>query len=356
MEVIKFSKVYIVGTGLDITEQIEVKTASDRHYKLMNQLFENSPLGIVMIDENSKIKRVNNGFKTMYGYESGEVIGQDINDLVAKDDVRAEADSVSRRAFEGTSSQFESVRYTKEGKKLPVLISTVPVSCGDKVISVYGIYTDLTPQKDLEEQITDLLISERKAHEKAQNSLKENDILLQEVHHRVKNNLAVIAGLLDLQLLDETDQEVFKKLSEVQSRIFSIAKIHETLYQQSDIVHLRFDKYLNFFVKFLPQQGFNRDLISDVEVISDKTVLNLNQAVPAGLIINELINILLPESGQASLSLELKSVDEEVERIVSGTNLQTQNYLDYISSDKYQYKLVDILASQLGGEIDVDVS
>lgn len=349
------STTYIVGTGMDITELVEAKTASDRHFRMMSQLFENSPLGIVMIDQKNRINRVNNGFRNMFGYRNGDVVGANVNDLVTNSETRKEADDVSRDAFKGSPSQFESVRYTKEGRKVPVLLSTVPVSSDEKVIAVYGIYVDLTPQKELEEKITDLLERERSAREKAQNSLKEKEILLQEVHHRVKNNLAVIAGLLDLQLLEETDKEVFKKLSEVQSRIFSIAKIHETLYQENNVVHIRFNSYLKSFINFLPQQGFSNEIISELSLNCDETVLNLNQAVPAGLMINELINVLLPDSGKGNLMLELRSDEKEVTVSLAGRGLKVKNFMENMKSEKFQYKLVDILTAQLNGRIDVDI-
>lgn len=345
---------YIVGTGMDITELVETKTANNRHYELMSQLFENAPLGIVMIDHNNQISRVNNGFKELFGYTSEDVIGLNVNDLVTTDEIREEADNISKEAFSGTISQMESYRYTKSGKKVPVLISSVPVSTGGEVTAVYGIYADLTPQKELEKQITNLLSSEREARQKAQKSLKEKEILLQEVHHRVKNNLAVMAGLLDLQLLEEDDQVVFKKLSEVQSRIFSIAKIHETLYQEKNMVHIRFNRYLKSFIKFLPQQGFNNEIISKLNVNCEETTLNLNQAVPAGLIINELINVLLPDSGNGALVLDLSSDNDTVLIQLSGEDLKTQKFSDNIDSEQFQYKLVSILASQLHGKIEVD--
>jgi len=345
---------YIVGTGIDISELVGAKLASDRHYELMNQLFENSPLGIVMIDQENKINRVNNGFRKLFGYENGDVEGLNVNNLLTKEEIRENAEKVSEKAFKGKASQFESIRYTKTGEKVPVLISTVPVSEGNNIISVYGIYVDLTPQKELEKRITDLLSSERAAREKAQESLKEKEILLQEVHHRVKNNLAVIAGLLDLQLLEETDHKVFKKLSEVQSRIFSIAKIHETLYQEKNVVHIRFNSYLKSFVNFLPQQGYNNDIISKLELNCDETILNLNQAVPAGLIVNELINVLLPDSGSGNLLLELSSDENNVAIQLSGEGLKIQNFTENIESDQFQYRLVSILAMQLDGNIEAD--
>ncbi len=213
---------------------------------------------------------------------------------------------------------------------------------------------DLTEQKKLEEQITELFSSEKEARQKAQNSLGEKEILLQEVHHRVKNNLAVIAGLLDLQLMEENDQSVYKKLSEVQSRIFSIAKIHETLYQEKNVVHIRFDNYLKSFVHFLPQQGFDTDSVSEISLQCDKAVLNLNQAVPAGLMINELLNIVLPQSPDANINIKLASKEKHVEIQLRGDDLDINYLIQNRKDEQFQFKLVEILLDQLNGSMNLD--
>lgn len=346
---------YIVGTGMDITEMVDAKNSSDYHFRMMNQLFQNAPIGIVLIDDDNKIAQVNNGFRNMFGYMNGDVIGANVNDLITNEATRKVADKISIEVFEGKTSQYETVRVSKDGKEIPVLVSTVPVSDDDNVIAVYGIYVDLSEQKELEVQITELLNRETKALEDTQGSLKEKEILLQEVHHRVKNNLAVIAGLLDLQLLEEEGEDVYRKLSEVQSRIFSIAKIHETLYQEKNVVNIRFDNYLKSFVKFLPQQGFQEEVISELNLTCDETTLNLNQAVPAGLMINELINVLLPDNKNGDLNLNLTSSEEKIKISLQGCGLRLSNFKDNLESEQFQYKLVDILVAQLNGTIDVNL-
>lgn len=348
---------YIIGTGMDITELVDAKLSSERNFHLMDQLFENAPIGIVMIDKDDKISRVNDGFRKMFGYTNGDsdVVSKDVNELITNEETREMADRVSREAFKGKASQFESVRYTKDGDKVPVLVSTTPVSNGENIIAVYGIYVNLKEQKELEVQIKDLLSREREAREKAQDSLNEKEILLQEIHHRVKNNLAVIAGLLDLQLLEEQDKEVFKKLSEVQSRIFSIAKIHETLYQEKNVVNIHFENYLKSFVKFLPQQGYQKEVVSELQLECNETILNLNQAVPAGLMVNELINVLLPENKHGKLNLNLTSSDSTVKITLQGCGLKLAKFMENLESEQFQYKLVEILVAQLGGTIDVNL-
>ena len=346
--------IYVVGTGLDITELIRAKNSSDHNFRLMNQLFENSPIGIVMINEDNKIERVNNGFRNMFGYMNGDVVGSNVNDLITDENTRAFADKISRNAFDGKLSQTESIRYAKDGTEIPVLVSAVPVSDGDRVVAVYGLYVNLTEQKALENRIKELLKRETRSLQETQKTLKEKEILLQEIHHRVKNNLAVIAGLLDLQLLEEEDQHIYRKLSEVQSRIFSIAKIHETLYQEDNVVDIHFDNYLKSFLKFLPQQGFHKEVISELTLTCSETTLNLNQAVPAGLMVNELMNILLPDNCRGTLNLILNSSENIVEIKLQGCGLKLNNFEKDLQSGQFQYKLIDILVAQLDGTIDVN--
>lgn len=348
------NNIYVVGTGLDITEMIHAKNSSDHNFRLMNQLFENSPIGIVMIDEENKIERVNNGFRNMFGYMNGDVVGSNVNDLITDEETRVFADKISSDAFEGKLSQSEGIRYAKDGSEIPVLLSAVPVSDGDRVVAVYGIYVDLTEQKKLENRIKELLKRETKSLQETQNTLKEKEILLQEIHHRVKNNLAVIAGLLDLQLIEEEDKDVYRKLSEVQSRIFSIAKIHETLYQEKNVVDIHFDTYLKSFVKFLPQQGYQEEVISELNLTCNETTLNLNQAVPAGLMINELMNILLPENCHGDLNLNVTSSEKNVQIRLQGCGLKLDRFKKEFKSEQFQYKLIDILVAQLDGSININ--
>ena len=153
-------------------------------------------------------------------------------------------------------------------------------------------------------------ISDRKKHEvKIQQALKEKKTLLQEIHHRVKNNLAVISSLLELQK-QESEEAVGSVLEKTQTRIQSIAKIHEKLYQTKDLSNIEIDEYIEEFTTVI----FNTYKISDRD-ISIKTdlesfKLDIIKAVPLGLIYNELLNNAFKHGftgknqGEVSISLE----------------------------------------------------
>ncbi len=347
---------FLVGTGVDITELLEAEKAREENFHKMEQLFENSPLGIVMIDTENTIKKANKSFIDMFGYSFDDFKTKTIDELIAQGDDIEEAMRISHDSFNGKSTQTEGARYTKSGDKRTVFISSVPVkkNNGD-VIAVYGIYVDVTGQKELENRIKELLTLEKKTREKVQFSLNEKEVLLQEVHHRVKNNLAVMAGLLDLQLMEETEKDVIRKLSEVQSRIYSIAKIHETLYQEENMVSIKYHKYLKSFLNSLPQFS-NSDGSANFILESDEILLNINQAVPFGLMLNEMLNVLIPSSlsDDTSISLVLRQIGEYVSLQIQGESLDVLNLVKNRYSENFQYKLIEIFLDQLNAEIDLD--
>lgn len=304
---VSHKKEYLVATAVDKTDYIKAENEREKNFELMSQLFENSPLAMVMIGTDGYVQRVNDSFTTLFGYSENEVIDADVNTLIAPEENLTDSVFVNEQAFKGIADTQETTRLIKSGQKIPVLVNTVPIIYDDEVIAVYGIYVDLREQKELEISL--------------QESVQEKDILLQEVHHRVKNNLAIIAGLIDLQIIHETDQNVIKKLQEVHRRVFSIAKIHETLYQQKDMVFIDFEDYLQNVIHSLYTKDMPDSFSFAVE--SDSPInLNLNQAVPLSLAINELINIKrnLHQSDGTEIHIHLKHDMDTIQVHIYGLN------------------------------------
>jgi len=201
---------------------------------------------------------------------------------------------------------------------------------------IYGIFVEAV-------DVTELVNSRNKI----QNSLKEKEILLQEVHHRVKNNLAVITGLMDLQMMDTPDDILNPKLREVQSRIFSIAQIHEAIYQQEDVVRVKFDEYLKQMVDSWKQNSEHRDIRLDVKL--DNVSLNLNQAVSCGLLTNELMN-LIDSSGNGKQNHFSLSLVQKEDLIVIGfenRNFGVSSVEEIEQAEKFNLKIIQVLLSQL---------
>lgn len=330
---------FLVGTATDITDLIEVEKDRDKNYELISQLFESSPLGMVMLSKDNKIMKVNNSFTELFGYNKLELIGESLSERIVPENEKGVYNDFVKSVFSGRIEKREVIRHSRSGKELNIIVNAVPIWQNDEVVAAYGIYVDLTEQKKLEMRI--------------QKSLNEKEVLLQEVHHRVKNNLAVIAGLLDLQIMEEEDQQIENKLNEVRSRIFSIAKIHETLYEKEDVVHIRFDDYLNTMMSALPQMELTDEEVN-VTMQADHVTLNLNQAVPCGLAVNELMNIIFLNSDSLSdLNVKLSEKEGIVELIFSSDQLNLCAITPENNLDVFQNKLIDVFLTQISGSLMV---
>lgn len=334
---VSHNKEYLVATAVDKTDYIEAENEREKNFELMSQLFENSPLATVMIGPNGLVQRVNESFTALFGYKEKELINNDINTFITSKQNFANSNVVNQKAFKGIADTQETTRVTKEGQNIPLLVNTVPIIYNDDVIAVYGIYVDLRGQKELEISL--------------QQTVQEKDILLQEVHHRVKNNLAIIAGLIDLQIINESEPNVTSKLREVHSRIFSIAKIHETLYQQEDMVLIDFIKYLEtvFHSLYAKQQP---DKFS-YSIKAESTIkLNLNQAVPLGLAINELLNInkSLSKSEDTEVEIRLLNDKETIKVQIAGLNSFIKK-TDDEKNASFEFLLLNTFLSQINADL-----
>ncbi|MDX1590548.1 MAG: PAS domain S-box protein [Balneolaceae bacterium] len=331
---------YLVGTGTDITDILKAEKEKDKNYELISQLFESSPLGMVLLNTDARVAKVNESFTRLFGYSKLEIIGESLDKLIVEEGEREKNKNFNDAVFAGNVMKKESIRYTRDGKPLNTIINTIPIFEGDKVVGAYGIYVDVTEQKELEARI--------------QKSLKEKDILLQEVHHRVKNNLAIIAGLIDLQIMEENDPQMQYKLNEVRSRIFSIAKIHESLYEKEDVVQIRFDQYLKTILEALPQKSITngRNVMFDMDL--GPVILNLNQSVPFGLAINELMNVIMRDQKDLSkLKVTLRERDLNVDLFIQGEEIRMEEIESGEGFTSFYQTLIKIFLSQINGSMNI---
>lgn len=348
---------FLVGTGVDITDQIYAEAELNRTMEIMSQLFENSPIGIVQVSEKDEILKCNSSFKKIFGFTGENIEGKMLDDLITPEDRIEESIINSDKAFQGIVWQMESVRKRKDGTEIPVMISSVPIEIDGIVSAIYGMYVDLSEQKELESRIKDLLHREKTARKNVEKSLAEKSILLQEVHHRVKNNMAVVTGLLELQIMDDDNPEVIQKLHEVQGRIYAIAKIHETLYSDEDVVNIRFDKYLNNLITSIPAFQNIDNIEKVVRLETDLFTLNLNQAVPTGLILNEILSNSVDTiriDNHPEISVRVKAEDDMVKVLIKSEILNTDIVKNESGSAHFQYKLMEILTAQLNASLEIN--
>ena len=199
-------------------------------------------------------------------------------------------------------------------------------------------------------------LSERvRAEERIKRSLQEKEILLKEIHHRVKNNLQVISSLLNLQSEYLSDRRGTEMFMESQHRVKSMALIHEKLYLSEDLARLDFADYVQALATSLFQSyriSPKVDLRVDVEDVS----LGIDQAIPCGLIINELVSNSLKHAfadGGGELRIDLRQREQAVSLEISDDGVGLPSDVDVQDSKSLGLKLVNILVGQLKGSMQV---
>ena len=202
-------------------------------------------------------------------------------------------------------------------------------------------------------------LSERKqAEANLKNSLKEKEILLKEIHHRVKNNLCVVASLLEMQSNTVADAHLAKMFEESQNRLYSMALIHEKLYRSTNLAQINFGEYLEDLVSNL----FDSYNISDnrilLQVIAEPISLNIETATPCGLIANELVSNTLkhafPHGTSGTVSVECyQTGDREIHLFVKDNGIGFPENLDFRKTNSMGFQVVCTLTEQLEGTIEL---
>jgi PAS domain S-box-containing protein len=214
-----------------------------------------------------------------------------------------------------------------------------------KMKGVIEYVRDITPRKQAEEAL--------------RASLHEKEILLKEIHHRVKNNMQVISSLLNLQSRHLTDKAAIEMFRESQHRIRSMALVHEKLYQSKDLSRIDFSKYIESLIMFLfHSYRVNSDLVRMKTEVGD-VLLDINSAIPCGLIINELVmnavKHAFPEGRKGEIIVSLKpSGDDRFTLAVSDDGVGFPAGLDFRKTETLGMQLVTMLVDQLDGTISLE--
>lgn len=202
------------------------------------------------------------------------------------------------------------------------------------------------------------VITRQRAEEEIKLSLREKEVLLKEIHHRVKNNLQIITSLLNLQSAQLKDPEAISLFRESQSRVRSMALIHEKLYQSKDLARIDFDGYVRDLIVYLFRSyAANPDQIRP-HISTHEIYLGIDIAIPCGLIISELVTNSLkygfPDGKRGDIHVNLGPEDDgHLTLWVKDTGVGFSEGFDWRTSDSLGLQLVSTLTAQLHGVIDV---
>ncbi len=213
----------------------------------------------------------------------------------------------------------------------------------------------------LYEQARQEIVERMRAEGQIRASLREKEVLLKEIHHRVKNNLQVISSLLYLQSQNVGDALSLEMLRDSQNRVRSMALVHEKLYQSEDLARVDFAGYISSLINHLFQSyGVNSSLIG-LKTSVDDFAVDIDTAIPCGLILNELISNSLkhafPDGRAGEIHVELRSDNAgQFTLLVSDNGIGLPEDWGLRETESLGLQLVNTLVNQLGGTIELDGS
>ena len=338
--------------GYDELEQIvaqRTKSLKEERDRAQNYL-DIAGVMLVAIDTDQKVVLINKKGCEILGYNEREIIGKNWFDnfLYAddKESVKGGFDQLMSGDIEYVEYVEKNIRNKNGQARFIAWHNTLLKDEEGNIIGTLSSGEDITEQKEAEKKI------------KA--SLEEKEVLLREIHHRVKNNMQVITSLLRLQFDKIKDQQYADMFQESQERIKSMALIHEKLYQSRDLTRIDFSEYIKSLINSLFRSyGIDTDRIVTKLNVEDVS-LGLDHAIPCGLIINELVSnsikYAFPQDREGKIEVALRSINEdELELTVSDNGTGIPEDLDIRNTDSLGLELVAILAEdQLEGKIYLD--
>ena len=288
-----------------------------------------------------------NNYYKMLGYDSGEFTDYESWRLIVHPD---DIDSLEKQLKEsiklGIGFEIDLQIKTKSGKWLCVSIQgkEIEKDSTGKPTRIVGTLRDRTDRVNAEKKIKE--------------SLEEKEMLLKEIHHRVKNNLMIISSLLNLQsryIKDKASQDIFK---ESQNRARSMALIHERLYQSTDLKRIDFGEYITSLSTELFHTYEADPGIIKLNINVEDILLDINTAIPLGLIVNELITNSLkhafPDGMSGEIIVDFHPIDEHYQFTVKDNGIGFPKDLDYQNTESLGLQIVTSLTDQIDGEIQLD--
>jgi len=337
-----------VFSARDITESKKAKIALKESEEKFRTMIESSPDSITVTDFNMKIIECNEATVEMYQASSKEeLMGLNASELIDPEDVPKLAKIVAETLSTMKSVTFELNLYKKDGTIFPAELSgNIIVNSSGLPVALLAITKDITERKMAEKQIKE--------------SLQEKEMLLKEIHHRVKNNLMIISSLLNLQSRYIKDKESIDIFKESQRRARSMALIHERLYQSTDLKRIDFGDYVRTLSRELFRTFVAEPGRIELKINVKDIFLDINTAIPLGLIVNELIiNSLkhaFPEGKSGKIDVDFYKKDDTFVLVVSDDGIGFPEDIDYKNTESLGLQLVNTLTDQINGEIELNSS
>jgi PAS domain S-box-containing protein len=314
-------------------------------------ILESSAEGLYGIDREGNITFINSAAVKMLGYNSPiDFLGKDSHEFLhhshSGDPSYPQRDcNIWHALSEGATTRCDNdVFWRKDGTSFPVAYCVAPLIRNGAIEGAVVSFGDITERMEMMDHI--------------QVSLKEKELLLKEIHHRVKNNLQIIASLLNLQARYIRDESVLDAIKESQNRVRAMALVHERLYRSGDLSRIDIGDYIQFLLTNL-LKFYDINPMKITHSVSLKgVVVNIDTAIPLGLIINELISNSLkhafPDGRRGNISIKASMQPDGPQIItIQDNGIGVPEGFDWKTAESLGLRLVVGLVEQIHGRIEL---
>ena len=307
--------------------------ASEQEYRL---LFHRSPIGIFHYNANLRITDCNDRFLAILQSTRERIVGLDILRLRDQSVLPA-----IQQALKGQEGFYEGFyRATTSDAQIWVSLRIAPIlDESGNVRGGVGIVEDITERHNAEARV--------------RATLREKEILLKEIHHRVKNNLNIVSGLLELQTELIADPAARTAFAHSQQRIRAMALIHEKLYQSSDLARVNIAEYIQDLVDSIRIGNARADAIQVVVQVDDRA-LDLDVAIVCGMLVNELVTNAFKYADATEIRVALTHADQRIALSVRDNGVGLPRDFDWRRSPSLGLQLAQMFAAQLTGTLELD--
>jgi PAS domain S-box-containing protein len=340
----------IIGISVfsrDITEQKEIEKKILNTQSQLAAIINNTTDIVVSIDKNYNIVQFNKLLADMVKRRYGKTLseGMSVFETMEEENHRDIKNIYERVFAEGKSLVAVEMFAVGQDRKLYFESNYNPIRQNNETVGI-AIFS-----RDISEKIT--------SETELRSALKEKEVLLKEVHHRVKNNLQVISSILNLQTAYVKDKATANILKECQNRIKTMAYIHESLYQTKDFLQINFGEYIINLVKnlFYSYDANQQKIKANFDV--DTIFLNLDTSIPCGLIINELVSnafkYAFADGREGFISVKVKKLENnkiQMQVADNGTGMPTD--IDFRNTESLGLQLVNILSEQINATLTLN--
>lgn len=338
---------YYEGTVEDISEKKLAEMALSKQKELFQTVIDSAEDVIFMLDRNYNLILWNQAAEKLFGLRAEEIKEKRFMDIYPAENW-AEAKKRFDRVLGGEVVRAD-VELNIQGRKIILNVTEVPLwNEKGEIYALCGIARDLTGRVELERAL--------------ETSLREKEVLLREMHHRVKNNMQVICSLLNLRAYQARNPELTSILKDCQTRIRSMALVHEHLYKSSNLARINFAEYLNRLLIHL--YNVHRQSQEKIELESEleEIFLEIGQAIPLGLMASEIISNSFKHAfpggrkGKVKVSLQKLEPPRSLRLEISDNGVGLPDNLKPEESQTFGLQLVALLKEQIEASLEIDRS